>query len=178
MITRALCLLLLAGSLGAQAPAKKSVAPTTVMGDLRKLWQESTDYLVRSAAAMPESTYAFQPTPAVRTFGQLIGHVAGTQNTLCALALGEKAPAEDEIEKSHTTKASLVQALKESNDSCVRAYAQGDAAVGRQTVAFGERQSRRAVLMLNTTHNFEHYGNVITYMRMNGMVPPSSQPTP
>ncbi|MDB4882233.1 MAG: DinB-like domain protein [Gemmatimonadetes bacterium] len=177
MITRTLSLLLLlAASLGAQAPAKKPGAPATVMGDMRKLWLQSTDYLVRSAAAVPDSTYAFQPTPAVRTFGQIIGHVAGSQRMFCALALGEKAPAEDEIEKTHTTKASLVQALKESNDFCTKAYGQSDAAAGTKTVAFGETQSRRSVLMLNTTHNFEHYGNVITYMRMKGMVPPSSQP--
>ncbi|MEO6525288.1 MAG: DinB family protein [Gemmatimonadaceae bacterium] len=175
MITRALCLLLVAGTVGAQAPAKKA-APASVMSDVRQLWTQSTEYLARSAAAVPDSLYSFRPTAAVRTFGQLIGHVAGTQNLLCAVSLGEKTlPAEDEIEKSATTKAALVQALAASNAKCTRAYAQVDAAVGGIVDVFGRPGTRRSALMLNATHNFEHYGNVITYMRMNGMVPPSSQ---
>jgi uncharacterized damage-inducible protein DinB len=175
MITRACCLLLLAGTLGAQAPAKKA-APASVMGDVRQLWGQGTDYLARAAAAVPDSLYSYRPTAAVRTFGQIIGHVAGTQNLLCATALGEKSlPAEDAIEKSTTTKAALVQALAESNTKCKRAYAQSDAAVGGIVDVFGSPGTRRSALLLNATHNFEHYGNVITYMRLNGMVPPSSQ---
>jgi uncharacterized damage-inducible protein DinB len=178
MIIRALGLLLLAGSLGAQSPAKKATAHSSTMTDVRNLWLQSTGFLERAAVAVPESTYAFRPTPAVRTFGEIIGHVAGSQFSFCASALGEKAPAEDSIEKTHTTKASLVQALKESTAYCTKAYAQSDAAVGAMTTMFDSPTTRRAALLLNMTHDFEHYGNVITYMRMNGMVPPSSQPAP
>jgi uncharacterized damage-inducible protein DinB len=169
----ALCLVLLAGTLGAQAPAKAS-APTA-MSDLRQLWRQGTDYLARSAAQVPDSAYAFRPTPAVRTFGQIIGHVAGTQNMICAIALGDKVPAEDAIEKTRATKADLIQALKESTAYCDRAYAMSDASVGGMVDLFGSKSTKRAALMLNATHNFEHYGNVITYLRMQGMVPPSSQ---
>jgi len=168
------CLLMLAGTLGAQTAAKAS-APS-VMGDLRQLWRQGTDYVGRSAAAVPDSAFAFRPTASVRTFGQIIGHVAGTQNMICAIALGEKVPAEDAIEKTATTKAALVQALKESNTYCARAYAMPDAAVGGMVDLFGSKATKRSALMLNATHNFEHYGNIITYMRMQGMVPPSSQP--
>lgn len=178
MITRTLALLLLASSLGAQAPAKKSSAANSVVGDIRQYWMQSSGYLQRAAEAVPESTYAFRPTPAVRTFGQLIGHVAGSQYAICAMALGVKAPAEDDIEKSRTTKASLVQALKESNAYCAKAYAQSDAAASAMTTVFDSPATRRSALVLNATHDAEHYGNVITYMRINGMVPPSSQPAP
>ena len=168
--------MLLASALGAQAPARTSKAPASVMDDVRSRWKGSTDYLARSAAAVPESSYTFRPTPAVRTFGELIAHVAGSQYSFCAAALGEAARSEDEIEKMAKTKAALVKALGESNAYCARAYAQSDAAVSRKMA--DDDDTRRSVLLLNMAHNFEHYGNVITYMRMLGMVPPSSQPAP
>ena len=175
MISRALCLLLLAGSLGAQAPAKEASAPVSAMSDVGRSWKQSTDYLTRSATAVPDSLYSYRPIASVRTFGQLLGHVAGTQNMLCAMVLGDKVPAEDAIEKTRTTKAALVQALAESNTYCERAYALPDDAVGGTIDVFGRPGTKRSALMLNATHNYEHYGNIITYMRMNGMVPPSSQ---
>jgi uncharacterized damage-inducible protein DinB len=143
--------------------------------DLRSMWLRSADYLAKSAAAVPESSYTFRPTASVRTFGQIIGHVAGSQYAICAMALGDKAPAEDEIERTRTTKGALIEALTQSTAYCQKAYAQSDAAVSATTDVFGSPGSRRSALLLNATHDFEHYGNVITYMRMLGMVPPSSQ---
>jgi uncharacterized damage-inducible protein DinB len=173
MITRAICLLAIASTLGAQAPAARAENP--VVGDLRDMWLRSADYLTRAAAAVPESSYTYRPVATVRTFGQIIGHVAGSQYAICAMALGEKAPAEDEIEKTRTTKSALIEALTQSTQYCQKAYTQSDAAVGATTDVFGSPGSRRSALLLNTTHDFEHYGNVITYMRALGMVPPSSQ---
>jgi uncharacterized damage-inducible protein DinB len=176
MFTRALCLLLAASSLGAQA-TKSAAAPESPVGnDVRALWLQSADYLARAAAAVPESTYSFRPTPAVRTFGQLIGHVAGSQYAFCATAMGQKAPAEDEIEKTRTTKGALIEALTQSTAYCQKAYAQSDVAIGATVDVFGSPATKRYALILNATHNYEHYGNVVTYMRMNGLVPPSSQP--
>jgi uncharacterized damage-inducible protein DinB len=177
IIVRTFALVVLAGPLAAQAPAAKS-APASVMSDMRQQWMRGTDYLTRAAAQVPESTYAFRPTPEVRTFGQIIAHVAGSQFSFCADALGEKARSEEEIEKNTTTKAALVQALKESNDYCARAYGQSDDAIAAKLVDPADNRTRRLVLMLNTSHNSEHYGNIITYMRMKGMVPPSSQRVP
>jgi uncharacterized damage-inducible protein DinB len=142
----------------------------------RMLWEDVTGYLVQSAKDMPEEQYSFKPTPAVRSFGELIGHVAGAQNMFCAIAHGEKPPAEDAVEKAATTKDALVKALQASNDNCRRAYAQSDADASGMVNVFGRQQSRLYVLMMNATHDNEHYGNVVTYMRMNGMVPPSSRP--
>jgi len=175
MIARVLCLLLIGGALGAQTPKKAAAKPNPVRDDLRALWLQSSDYLAKSAAAVPESLYVFKPTPAVRSFGQIIGHVAGTQNLLCAVALGQKEPAEDAIEKSASTKAALVEALKQSVENCRKAYALSDAAMSGSVKVFGAPGTRRSALMLNATHNFEHYGNIITYLRIMGMVPPSSQ---
>lgn len=164
----------------AAAPAAAQTAAGAPAADakvsaVRALWQQMTDYVTASAEQAPDSLYAYQPTPEVRTFGQLIGHVAGAQYMFCAAALGDSARAEDDIEKSRTTKAELVQALKESTEYCNRAYAQSDAATQDPIKLFGADRTKFFALSINATHNSEHYGNLVTYMRINGMVPPSSQ---
>ena len=149
-------------------------APSAV-STVRAVYEQMTGYIARAADQMTEANYAFKPTADVRTFGQLIGHVAGAQQMICAAALGEKQGNEDDIEKSATTKAALVAAMKKTTEHCRRAYAQTDAAAAGQTTLFGQQNTRLYALMLNASHNSEHYGNLVTYMRMKGMVPPSSQ---
>ena len=163
----------LAGSTQAQQPAASSdLAVRTV----REQWQAMTNYVTRAAADVPDSLYAYKPVATVRSFGQLIGHVAGAQYMICAAALGDPPRGEDEIEKTKTTKTELVAALRASTEYCGRAYAQTDAAAQQRTQLFGQERSRLAALGINATHNAEHYGNLVTYMRMNGLVPPSSRP--
>ena len=114
----------------------------------------------------------------MRTFGQLIGHLAGSQDMICGSALGEKTGEEADVEKSTTTKAALLAALKASTDHCAKAYAMSDADAAKMHSLFGEDRTALWALMQNTVHDGEHYGNIVTYMRMLGMVPPSSQPAP
>lgn len=154
--------------------AKPANAGVTAMRDV---WKMMTDNVTAAAEEMPDSAYAFKATPEVRSFGQLIGHIAGAQRLMCASALGEKGGAEDDIEKTKTTKAELVPALKESTAYCARAYAQSDASASRMTKFFGQDKTRFFALSLNAAHNGEHYGNIVTYYRLKGMVPPSSRPT-
>jgi uncharacterized damage-inducible protein DinB len=158
-------------------PALAAAQPASGVSAVRESWREVTAYLTRAAEQMPDANYGYRPVASVRTFGEIIGHVAGAQRMFCAAALGEQLPSEDAVEKSARTKAALIDALKESTTYCERAYALSDAAAaGPATAMFGQQQSRFAVLASNATHNAEHYGNVVTYMRMQGMVPPSSQP--
>jgi uncharacterized damage-inducible protein DinB len=140
------------------------------------LFASVRDYITQAAADMSEAQYSFRPTPDVRTFGELIGHIAGSQSMYCAIALGEKPPAEDAVEKAAKTKAALVAALKQSNDYCAKAYKQTDAAAAAPVDLFGEKRTRMYALLGNATHDSEHYGNIVTYMRMNKLVPPSSRP--
>ena len=173
--------LLLVLVLALSAPALAQSTPASAnpgVSALRDMWEGQSGYLLRAAEQMPDSGYAFKPVATVRTFGQLIGHVAGSQNAFCAAALGDPERREDEIEKSMTTKAQLVSALRASSEYCRRAYAQTDAAAAEQITLFGEKQTRMWALALNATHDGEHYGNVVTYFRIKGMVPPSSQPRP
>jgi uncharacterized damage-inducible protein DinB len=167
----------------ATVPAKASAqsagsSPDAAVGTLRELWKSVTAYITQAAAEVPESLFSFQPTPTVRTFGQLIGHLAGSQYLMCAAALGDPPRAEDAIERTRTKKAELVAALKESTAYCDKAYAQTDAAAQGQTQLFGQGRSRLYALGLNATHNGEHYGNIVTYLRIKGMVPPSSRRVP
>jgi uncharacterized damage-inducible protein DinB len=156
--------------LSAQAgPANPSVSTVQWMSEAM------ANNILKSAEQMPEEKYSYRPTPEVRSFGEIVGHVAGAQNMICAIALGEDPPAEDAVEKSVTTKAGLVEALKASIAYCGKAFAQSDAASQQPVEMFGMKTTRLGALVLNATHNGEHYGNLVTYLRINGMVPPSSQ---
>ena len=157
--------------------AKPSSADPGVSAN-RAVWQQLSGYVLKSAEDMPDSLYSFKPTPEVRSFGQLIGHVAGAQYMFCAAALGEPNKAEDDIEKSKTTKAELVAAMRASSQYCNRAYAQSDESAAKRIKLFGQDQTRMWALALNAAHDGEHYGNIVTYLRIKGMVPPSSRPTP
>jgi len=166
-----------AAALAQQSAAGQSGAdPAGVaVAALRANWQQVSGYTAQAADEFTEADYAYRPVATVRTIGQLIGHVAGSQFMMCAAALGDPVPAEDAVEKAATTKAALVKALKESTDYCARAYAQTDAAAATPAQLFGRTAPRFQWLALNAVHDGEHYGNIITYMRMKGMVPPSSR---
>ncbi len=132
--------------------------------------------VVKAADEMPEAGYAFQPTPDVRTFGQLIGHVADAQYLFCGKASGDAAQ-HPSLEKTKTAKADLVQGLKDAVAYCKTVYsAMTDAKGGSETVKFmGMEMPRLSLLDVNTAHTDEHYGNIVTYLRLKGLVPPSSQ---
>lgn len=150
-----------------------------MVAEARTEWQALIGFITKAAEQMPEADYAFKPTPVVRSFGELIGHLADGQNIICAAALAQPTTAtEGDIEKKVTAKASLIAALRASTDLCTRAYAQTDAATTGMTKLFGADRTRYAALLRNTVHDGEHYGNLVTYIRLKGMVPPSSQRPP
>ncbi|MDP9176287.1 MAG: DinB family protein [Gemmatimonadota bacterium] len=168
--------LLSAVPLAAQTTANGASA--SAVGALKGEWETISGYISKAAEQIQEADYAFRPVAGVRSFGELIGHLAGAQYLICAAALGEPSKNEDEFEKQKLGKAALIAAFKSSNEYCARAYAQPDADVSAMTKLFGGERTRLAALVTNTTHDGEHYGNIVTYMRIKGMVPPSSQPRP
>lgn len=132
-------------------------------------------WMVASAEKMPEENYSFKPTDSVRSFGQLVGHIADAQYLFCATALGEKNPGL-KIEQTKTSKADLVAALKDAFAYCDKAYnTMTDAAAGETVKLFGNDMPRPIVLTVNDMHDAEHYGNLVTYLRLKNMVPPSSE---
>jgi len=135
-------------------------------------------WLLGSAEKMPEENYNFKPTDAVRSFGQVVGHVADAQYLFCSIALGEKNPA-PKIEQSKTSKADLIAALKDAFVYCDKAYdGMTDASATQMVKLFGNDAPKLDVLTVNNMHNMEHYGNLVTYMRLKNIVPPSSEPAP
>jgi uncharacterized damage-inducible protein DinB len=135
--------------------------------------------LIEAAEAMPAADYAFKPTPEIRSFAELVGHVASANNYFCSMAKGEPPPSTVNFERTVTDKAALVKALGSALSYCDAAYKETTDATANQAVKIagpgGSGQSTRAlVLMFNTTHNNEHYGNVILYLRLKGIVPPST----
>ena len=156
------------------AAAQTETGPVT--REARALWKSNIGYIVQAAEELPDALYSYRPTPDVRTFGELFGHIAGSQKMYCAMALGDKVPGEGDVEKTAKTKAALVAALKESNTYCEKAYTQEDDKLKAPVDVFGETHPRLYPLLANAAHNGEHYGNIVTYMRMNKLVPPSSRP--
>ena len=132
--------------------------------------------LLHTAEKMPEENYNFKPTDTVRSFGQILGHVADAQDMFCSIELSEKNP-DLKIEQTKTSKADLIAALKGAFAYCDKAYdAMTDAAAPQMVSLFGRDMPKLSVLNVNTMHSMEHYGNLVTYLRLKNMVPPSSEP--
>lgn len=130
--------------------------------------------LLRSAELMPEESYAFKPTEAVRSFGQIVGHVADAQYNFCSAAIGEKRTA-PKVENAKTSKADLIASLKEAFGFCNRIYdGMTDAGGTKKVKLMGSEMPAMGVLNINQMHTMEHYGNLVTYMRMKDIVPPTS----
>jgi uncharacterized damage-inducible protein DinB len=160
----------------AQAGAKKA---DPLSAAIKQEWEGARLNIKESADLMAEADYGFKPVDTVRTFGQIVAHIAGANYVFCSAAKGEKSPhAEDEFEKTAKTKAAIVNALADSFAYCNQAYDTLTDAKAVEMVAlpFGMPQGVRAMpLMGNTGHLQEHYGNLVTYFRIKGIVPPSSR---
>ena len=144
----------------------------------RVMYGQTKIWILQSAEKLPEENYGFRPTDAVRNFGAIIGHVADVQYRFCSLALGEKNPASS-IERSKSAKADLIAALKESFAYCDRAYGpMTDAAAVEIVNMFGRDTPKLGVLTVNSMHTVEHYGNLVTYLRLKNIVPPSTETPP
>jgi uncharacterized damage-inducible protein DinB len=132
-----------------------------------------TDVL-RSADKITDDLWNFKPTPEVRTFGELFGHIADGQYEFCGPAKEGKAPASN-VEKNSKDRAATIAKLKEAIAYCDATWTTLTPANAFEAPA-GSRMSRIATMDFNTAHTFEHYGNLVTYMRLKGIVPPSSEP--
>ena len=170
----------LPGAVLAQEKAQAQSAPPAnpITASERGLYSFVSGAVVAAAQKMPEENYSFRPTPEVRSFGQIVGHVADAQYMFCSLASGEPNPAKG-IEKTKTSKADLVAALKDAVAYCNKAYDGMTDAKGSEMVKFMNYDlAKLTVLSLNTAHADEHYGNIVTYLRIKGIVPPTSENPP
>jgi DinB superfamily len=151
--------------------------PDPAVAAILPLYEMDRNWILAAAEQMPEATYGYKPTPEVRNFGQMVGHVANAQYLFCSTAMGEENPNKQDFEKV-AGKAELVTALKAGFAYCDKAYQMSGPKVMEEVTLFGMKGSRLWALNFNAVHNGEHYGNFIPYLRLNKMVPPSSQPQP
>jgi len=157
--------------MGARPAAAQPPGPA--VGSVVPLFEMVKGYIIAAAEQMPEEKYSYRPNAEVRTFGQIVGHVAMTQYWFCngATGQGQEPGNYEEL----PTKAEMVQAIKAAFEYCAGAYAMNDARAMEEVELWGETGTRLWVLNYNMAHAWEHYGNLVTYMRANDMVPPSSQ---
>lgn len=135
-------------------------------------------FIVRSGELMPEERYGFRPVEEVRTFGEELAHVASSNVTVCAALGGSGAPEAPDLSGLHDgSKDEIVAGLKRSFDYCEEAIAAfEDAARGETVTLFGSFEASKAAGTLILAADWgDHYGHLATYMRMNGLLPPSAR---
>jgi uncharacterized damage-inducible protein DinB len=188
------CLALVAGaaarqpvSVASQTPAKPTsvtmVASGPITTSIRAGHDEVKDYILRSAQMVTEKEFEFRPAGVsadVRNFGQILGHIANVNYAYCGAAIGKEATEErgpkGEDFQTVTSKVEMQKALAASFAFCDKAYnAVNDHNGGEPAKAFGHDTTKLGVLAANNAHENEHYGNLVTYLRAMGKVPPSSQ---
>jgi uncharacterized damage-inducible protein DinB len=154
-------------------PAGAQGNDDATIASVKTTYEVVKGYITKAAAQVPDATYEYQPTKEVRTMGQLFGHIADANGMICGMASGMK-PAAGDAEKL-ATKAEIEKALAASFAACDHAFTMITTANANEPVTlFGMTHTRIGAMAFNTAHDFEHYGNIVTYMRINGMVPPSS----
>lgn len=159
--------------------AQTKTAPQPVSDAIRSSWDSAKKNIRDTADQVPEAIYTFSPVPGtVRTLGQIIGHVAGANYEFCSAAKGEKSPHAEEAFEKLATKAALIKAWDDSVKYCDGAFQALTDRSASETIdmPFGMGKSARtAALIGNVGHLNEHYGNLVTYMRLKGIVPPTSK---
>ena len=141
--------------------------------EIKKLHDRVRADVVRSAESMPAEYFDFQPTPDVRTFAQLVGHVATNLYVMCAAAGAENNPHPALVEQTVFGKADLMDALKAAYDYCEEALASLNDVNGLNKVTASREGTRLSVLVAAIEHTSLHYGNMVTYMRLKGLAPAS-----
>lgn len=161
--------------------AALSQAPTASANPLsastRGMYAQVRANIVASSTTMPDSNFNFRPTAEVRTFGQLLAHIANAEFTICAAAQGRPNPHPGNLEERSWSPSELRTLVRDAFTLCDGAYAElRDELLAGEMDFFGTSRSRHFAMTYNLLHANEHYGNIVTYLRIKGHVPPSTAP--
>ena len=175
------CCAIVAGAAAAQGQGQPAAAqaPQTLVSEVQRQYVTVTNNAFAAAEQFPEEKYTWQPTPDVRTWAQLVAHMTDDANSNCWM-MGGAAAAPASAERgtpapNAKSKADLVAGYRTAIDLCKKAFdnvtpaTMGDPSGGRGNA------SKLGQLIGITAHTNEHYGNMVTYMRLQNLVPPSSQ---
>lgn len=155
--------------------------PASTSAEVLAMYTPIASFIGRTAAMVPADKLTWQPTPEVRSYARLFAHIVDDNNGACS-ALAGVTPAPARMDTGNATdgwaankmaKADLEKALADSVALCQKAFA---AVTQDNMMEMQGRRTKIGALIYNTSHINEHYGNLVTYLRLNGMVPPSSQP--
>ena len=147
------------GALLAVSPLAAQQDDNDPLTSLRRSFTEVSAWVSAAADLVPAERYGFRPVETVRTFGQQIAHLADSYTYYCTVAAGRNIEWSDVIERTVTDKAAIVQRLKQALDVCTPVYTSG---------------GRFRALVDNVNHTSVHYGNIVTYLRVMGLAPPSA----
>src|ERR1700691_3407016 len=171
MIRIATSLLVTLLAIGGSALAQNNMNPT-VSGEVKQNYTRTKDLILRAAAKMPEDGYLLKATPEVRTFAQALGHISEAQAMICGGINGQPV----KVDTSKTAKADVIAELKKSFDACDKAYDSINEANASQVGGAGFMGGTLAGRLYgNLIHDNEMYGTIVVYLRMKGIVPPSSE---
>jgi len=176
-------LALSSAAIDAQQPNPQQPPPPLpgVIGEVKNAYTTIQANIVKAAEQFPADKLTWQPTPAVRSWARLIGHITDDNNGACWLLAGEaQAPARVDTTDNQDSPANklskddLVKGLKESVERCNKAFTNVNETNMAERNGANGRRSKFFTLIYNTSHTNEHYGNIATYMRLNNLVPPST----
>lgn len=144
-------------------------APNPLTTTLSIFRTNMQDKIMKSAEAMPESKYTYRPTKDVRSFAEIVTHVADISYILCSNVKGEAAPPTPSLQGSKTK---IIAYLKGSFDYCDGVYsAFSDAHLNDPADFWGTKTNKMFILTQVGNHDALHYGNLVTYLRINGLEP-------
>lgn len=182
----------LLGLAGQQAVETKGAALLDAQQEkraLQSLLKIAEKQIIPAVDAMPADKFGFAPTDGefkgVRTFGQMVKHLSATNHILAAAALGEEPPADagDEVgPEAVRTKAEILNYLNGSFahlSKAIEAIGQANASVNPSPISPLKRGevTRSALVVKSLMHAYDHYGQIVEYLRMNGVVVPSARRT-
>jgi hypothetical protein len=157
-------------------------SPNALVSEARFPWTVVRDNLLKMAEKMPAENYAFKPTPEIESFGQRLAHIAGANLFVCQGVMGRQATPRPG--SAATSKAELIALLKQASAACDSAFDALSDAVAMEKISsrlggpFPPEPTRTKLATLNNMvrHSNEMYGYMCVYLRLKGIVPPSSAP--
>jgi len=169
-VKRTIYVVLFASFAGVSAMQAQNLSP--VVTEVKQGYESVKNNLTKSAEKVPDEDYSFKPTPEIRSFAEVMGHVVAAQTHTCGAITGAQSSAHPKLE----TKAEIVSALKDAFAECDKAYDSLTEANATEMVKTGRgERTRIGALIGNTTHDVEQYAILSVYMRLKGIVPPSSE---
>lgn len=160
---------------GAQTPVPGG-APSGPAAEVQRSYAGLRSNILKAAEKMPADSYAYKPTPEIRTFARVVNHITEAQTRSCSAATGTAGSALPPVPAETVEKAAILQALQASFNECDKAFAAlTDGNLADMLAAGPAKRSRIGLMWGTVSHDNEQYATLALYLRLKGLVPPSSE---